>query len=159
MTKTYSSKSNCLRAAKGAGIPDGAFTIEQGPQGWFFTDTREQPAAEPVPNAFNEGTNSAGEPAAAPAKPARKGRTKAASKAAKRAPSAASARTRDGTKEAQLIEMLRRPDGATIQQIAEAFGWQHHTVRGAFAGALKRKRGLTVTSEKLEGKDRVYRLT
>ena len=64
---------------------------------------------------------------------------------------------RDGTKQALLIEMLRRKEGATIAQIVEATGWQPHTVRGAFAGALKKKLGLTVTSEKVEG-TRVYRL-
>jgi hypothetical protein len=54
--------------------------------------------------------------------------------------------------------MLRRKQGATIAQIVEATGWQPHTVRGAFAGALKKKLGLTVTSEKIEGGERVYRL-
>jgi hypothetical protein len=53
--------------------------------------------------------------------------------------------------------MLRRKQGATIPQIVDALGWQPHTVRGAFAGALKKKRGLTVTSEKVDG-TRVYRL-
>ena len=57
-----------------------------------------------------------------------------------------------------LIDMLRRPEGATIAQIMAATGWQAHTCRGAFAGALKKKRGLTVTSEKLDGGERVYRL-
>jgi hypothetical protein len=51
-----------------------------------------------------------------------------------------------------------RPDGATIAQIVEATGWQPHTVRGAFAGALKKKLGLEVTSEKVEGGERVYRI-
>lgn len=65
---------------------------------------------------------------------------------------------RDGTKEAMLIDMLRRPEGATIAQIMAATGWLGHTVRGAFAGALKKKRGLAVTSEKPNGGERVYRL-
>ena len=54
--------------------------------------------------------------------------------------------------------MLRRKEGATIAQIVAATGWQPHTVRGAFAGALKKKLGLTVTSEKVEGGERVYRI-
>ena len=70
---------------------------------------------------------------------------------------AAPRKTRDGSKQAQLIAMLRRKEGATIAQIVEATGWQPHTVRGAFAGALKKRLGLTVTSEKVEGV-RVYRL-
>jgi hypothetical protein len=51
---------------------------------------------------------------------------------------------RTGTKQAQMIELLRRPEGATVEQIAEATGWQHHTVRGAISGALKKKLGLNV---------------
>lgn len=65
---------------------------------------------------------------------------------------------REGTKQAQLIEMLRSEGGATIDEIVEATGWQPHTVRGAFAGALKKKLGLEVTSEKVEGRGRVYSL-
>jgi hypothetical protein len=66
---------------------------------------------------------------------------------------------REGSKQAEMIAMLRRPEGATIAQIADATGWQPHTVRGAIAGALKKKLGLTVTSEKPEGGgDRVYRV-
>jgi hypothetical protein len=51
---------------------------------------------------------------------------------------------RTGTKQARMIEMLKRPEGATVAQIAEATGWQHHTIRGAISGALKKKLGLTV---------------
>jgi hypothetical protein len=167
------------------------------------------PEAEParaggtVDYRFNEGINSAGEPAgggdaeptAAPAaeptdalaadaptvEPRRRGRPKkqqATPAAASEAPTnatktrgrlkgsdataaatpAAPRKTRDDTKQAQLIAMLRRKDGATIAQIVAATGWQPHTVRGAFAGALKKKLGLTVTSEKVEGVGRVYRL-
>ncbi len=74
------------------------------------------------------------------------------------APASKPRKLRDGTKQARLIEMLRRTEGATIAQIVEATGWQPHTVRGAFAGALKKKLGLEVSSEKVEGRGRVYRL-
>ena len=67
-------------------------------------------------------------------------------------------KTRDGTKQAMMIELLKRPGGATLAEIVEATGWQAHTVRGAMAGALKKKLGLTVTSEKDEFRGRVYRL-
>ena len=53
--------------------------------------------------------------------------------------------------------MPKRPDGATVEQIAEAMGWQRHTVRGAMAGALKKKLGLTITSGKIDGQ-RIYRI-
>jgi hypothetical protein len=58
-----------------------------------------------------------------------------------------------------LVPLLRRKEGATIAQIVAATDWRSHTVRGFFAGALKKKLGLTVTSEKPEdATDRVYRL-
>ncbi len=67
--------------------------------------------------------------------------------------------TREGTKQAVLIELLRRAEGATLPQMTEATGWQVHTVRGAMAGALKKKLGLEISSEKQTGTDRVYRIT
>ncbi len=67
-------------------------------------------------------------------------------------------RTRADSKQAKLIAMLKSPKGATIDEIVAAFGWQPHTVRGAIAGALKKKLGLEVTSEKVEGRGRVYRI-
>jgi hypothetical protein len=60
-------------------------------------------------------------------------------------------RGRENSKQALVVEMLKRPEGATIAQISEATGWQHHTIRGTFAGALKKKLGLTIVSEKIEG--------
>ncbi|MDH3770673.1 MAG: DUF3489 domain-containing protein [Nitrospirota bacterium] len=51
---------------------------------------------------------------------------------------------RAGTKQALLIDMLKRPEGATVEQIAAATGWQRHTIRGAISGALKKKLGLNV---------------
>ncbi|MCA0871363.1 DUF3489 domain-containing protein [Seohaeicola saemankumensis] len=66
--------------------------------------------------------------------------------------------TREGTKQATLIAMLRAVDGATIAEIMAATGWQSHTVRGAISGALKKKLELDVTSERVEGRGRVYSL-
>ena len=54
--------------------------------------------------------------------------------------------------------MLQRPQGATIAEIMASTGWQPHTVRGALAGALKKRLGLTVTSEKVETRGRIYRI-
>lgn len=62
------------------------------------------------------------------------------------------------TKLGQLEGMLRRKEGATLAQIAAALGWQAHSVRGAISGSLKKKQGLTITSEAIEGGDRVYRI-
>ena len=65
---------------------------------------------------------------------------------------------RKDSKQAQLIAMLRGTKGATIDEIAKALSWQPHTVRGAIAGALKKKLGLDVTSEKDEKRGRVYQI-
>ena len=67
-------------------------------------------------------------------------------------------RTRDNSKQAQVVAMLKRPEGAAIAQICEATGWHQHTVRGTFAGAFKKKLGLSITSEKPEGGERIYRI-
>jgi hypothetical protein len=98
-----------------------------------------------------------GAPEAAPANP-RKGRAAGEPKGAVAGPVASSGSTRAGTKQALLIEMLSSPTGANIEEIMTATGWLSHTVRGAIAGALKKKLGLTVTSEKIEGRGRVYRI-
>jgi len=71
---------------------------------------------------------------------------------------AAKPRTRDNSKQAQVIAMLKRPEGATIEQICEATQWQAHTVRGTFAGAFKKKLGLEITSTKEAGGQRIYRV-
>jgi hypothetical protein len=87
-----------------------------------------------------------------PQKPAKAKRAKSRPKQkTERAP-------RSDSKQAQMIAMLKRAKGATIDEIANAFAWQRHTVRGAIAGALKKKLGLNVTSEKDEKRGRVYRL-
>jgi len=85
---------------------------------------------------------------------------KAARKAVKKTPPPVStgANHRSGTKQALLIEMLSRETGATIADLVAATGWLPHTIRGAMAGALKKKLGLTITSEKTEGRGRVYRV-
>jgi predicted ArsR family transcriptional regulator len=75
---------------------------------------------------------------------------------AKSAPSPAE--LRPGTKLALLLDLLRRKGGATIAEAVKAMGWQPHSVRGAISGALKKKLGLAVKSEKVEGRGRVYRI-
>ena len=66
---------------------------------------------------------------------------------------------RTDSKQAKLIAMLKRLDGTTIDEIVKALGWQPHTVRGAIAGALKKKLGLKVESEKVDPeRGRVYRI-
>ena len=79
---------------------------------------------------------------------AKTGSTKASSPASPRA----------GSKLASLIDMLSRKDGATVPEIADATGWQHHSIRGAISGALKKKLGLEVVPEVVDDRGRVYRI-
>jgi hypothetical protein len=72
--------------------------------------------------------------------------------------SKAPAKQRGDTKQAQVIAMLKRPKGATVEEIMAETEWQAHTVRGFFAGALKKRLGLEVASEKVEDRGRVYRV-
>jgi len=74
------------------------------------------------------------------------------------APATTKPRTRDNSKQAQVIAMLKRTEGATIKQICEVTAWQQHTVRGTFAGAFKKRLGLEITSSKEQGAERVYRI-
>ena len=65
---------------------------------------------------------------------------------------------RAGTKQAQIIALLQRPEGASIGEIVEVTGWQAHSARGMISGALKKKLGLTVTSVKEQERGSVYRI-
>lgn len=56
-----------------------------------------------------------------------------------------------------LVALLGRDDGATVAEMVAATGWQEHTVRGVMSGALTKKIGLQIGSEKVEGRGRVYR--
>lgn len=61
------------------------------------------------------------------------------------------------TKIDTVLSMLRRPQGADVTALSEATGWQVHSVRGAIAGHIKKKLGLTVVTEKVDGKT-IYRV-
>ncbi len=68
------------------------------------------------------------------------------------------AAVRPGTKQALMIDLLKRKKGATIEEMAAKTGWQAHSVRGAISGVLKKKLGLAVTSERARGGSRIYRI-
>jgi DNA-binding MarR family transcriptional regulator len=121
-------------------------------------ETADDPAPDTAPTAAEaDSAANAPAPAAEPdraatpvkSKPSKaRGKAKA-TKTSKPEPAAGGEATRKptpraGTKQALMIDLLKRPEGATIEQIAEATGWQNHTIRGAISGALKKKLGLTV---------------
>jgi hypothetical protein len=130
--------------AAAAGLLDGRISAEA-----FRASLQEaeQPAEEPI------------EPEAeAPAEPEAEAPAELESEAEVANAQPKAPKLRNGTKQALMIEMLRRPEGATVEQIAEATAWRNHSVRGAMAGGLKKKLGLTITSEKSEAGARIYRI-
>ena len=68
------------------------------------------------------------------------------------------AKEREDSKQAMMIKLLKRPGGATIDEMAKATGWQRHSVRGVMSGVLKKRLELSITSEK-EERGRVYRIS
>jgi hypothetical protein len=64
---------------------------------------------------------------------------------------------REGSKKAIVIDLLKRPEGATLNQIMEATAWQAHSVRGFISGSLTKKMGLKIESSKSKDGERVYR--
>ena len=88
----------------------------------------------------------------------RRGRTTSKLAVAKSKSEQSPPAVRPGTKQALLIDLLKRKKGATIDEAMAATGWQAHSVRGAISGALKKKLGLTVTSEPTDERGRVYRI-
>jgi hypothetical protein len=66
--------------------------------------------------------------------------------------------TRNGSKKAIVLELIRRPDGASLKEIQDATEWQAHSVRGFISGSLGKKMGLTIESFKRDSGDRAYRI-
>ena len=99
--------------------------------------TSAKPARHVAPKKAKSGKK------ATPAKKAPKGATKAKG-------------ARDGSKASKVLDLLKRPDGATAKELMKATGWQRHSVRGFLSGTVSKKMGLAVTSTKGEDGERTY---
>jgi Protein of unknown function (DUF3489) len=146
----------------------GVETEDDAPEGATPADTGAT-AAEAGPQASDAAAwTTEADGAALPAKKGKPAKGKGKAMVTATAP-AEKPTPRAGTKQALMIDLLRRPEGATVEQIAAATGWQHHTIRGAISGALKKKLGLTVEATRTrevgpnktgaKGSSTVYRIT
>jgi hypothetical protein len=130
------------------------------------TDSATIQAAGPAeqPKATTKPTASPRKPRVAPSKaksgkkptPAKKGAKTA--QPAKKAGKAKAAGAREGSKTEQVLELLKRPGGASLKEIMKATGWQPHSVRGFLSGTVGKKMGFKVESTKSESGERTYSL-
>ena len=71
-------------------------------------------------------------------------------------PAKAAEGARAGSKAAKVLDLLKRPNGASIKELMKAMGWQPHSVRGFLSGTVGKKRGLTLNSTNAEDGERTY---
>jgi hypothetical protein len=169
LTKVMGSLRNkgLIRAIETDGRPPRVVLTSEGMAAIGVERDDEDGAPEGVTVAATGAMPAEADSAATPAKRRAKAKAEAA-KPGKAAPAEKPTR-RTGTKQALMIDLLKRPEGATVEQIAAATGWQHHTIRGAISGALKKKLGLTVEATRTrevgpnktgaKGSATVYRIT
>jgi hypothetical protein len=131
-----------------------------------YTMENREPAPAKVtaaekPEPLNKAKVAAPKPHVAPAQAKSAHKTtpaKKPAKAAHKATMAKAAGVRQGSKTAQVLELVKRSGGATLKQIMKATGWQAHSVRGFLSGTLGKKMGLPIESRKTNDGERAYRL-
>ena len=118
------------------------------------TGTAQAAAAAAEPKATKKARVGARRANVAP----KKGKPAKKASPAKKAPKGAKKATgaRDGSKTAKVLDLLKRPGGATSKELMKATGWQPHSVRGFLSGTVSKKMGLAVTSAKGEDGERTY---
>src|SRR5579864_6373036 len=121
-------------------------------QGENMISSTEQTETAPETKATKKAAAGARRANVAPAK------GKAGKKATpkKKAPKSARPDAREGSKTATILELLKRPGGASAKELLKATGWQPHSLRGFISGTLGKKMGLTVTPTKGENGERSY---
>ncbi|HEY6343619.1 MAG TPA: DUF3489 domain-containing protein [Bryobacteraceae bacterium] len=127
------------------------------------TATAPEAAAEEQPKATKKAARAPRRAAVAPAKGKARKKAKAVNNARKTPTAAKKAKgvvkpsgSREGSKTATILELLKRPGGATAKELMKATGWQPHSVRGFLSGTLRKKMGLEVVSTKGEDGQRTY---
>ena len=116
----------------------------------------EAPATGEQPKATKKASAGARPRHVAPKKGKSGKKASPAKKTPRGAKKAKTAEARTGSKTAEILDLLKQPNGATLLELMKATGWQAHSVRGFLSGTVGKKMGLTVTSTKGEDGERTY---